>query len=389
MLMLTVISLLAGVFVWWSAVWPLRCRWWGKLLLGGLILVAAFFFKIMRVVGGPLPFAPDTPGWFQLGFAWVYLVFMAYFLLLVVAQILRWGILSPVPAWRRLAKETKRRAVNRAQLGLLLVAAALVSVGMSQALCLPGVKEVSIPLPVKKEVRLALLADLHADALKGREFMRAVVERVNALQPDMVLIVGDFVDGTVAQRGSALEPLKELSCNCVFAVPGNHEYYSGYEEWAPFLASLGIQLLHNQHVEMAAQGVVIAGVTDPAARVYGLEEPNVAKALAGAPADKPVILLAHQPQIARQAEPAGVALQVSGHTHGGLMPGLAEITARYNCGYVCGLYRTGGGMQLYVSPGTSLWSGLPLRLGVPAEISLITLTPSAEPATKSPQPTLP
>lgn len=389
MLMLTVISLLAGLYVWWRAVWPLRCKWWVKLLLSGLIPVAAFFFKIMRAVGGPLPFAPDSPAWFQLSFAWFYLVFMAYFLVLVAADILRFGILSLLPAWRRLPKETKLRVGNRTRLALLVAVATLVSVGMSQALCQPDVHELRIHLPIKQETRIALLADLHADAIKGRDFMRAVVEQVNALHPDMVLIVGDMADGTVAQRGSSLEPLRELECKRIYAVPGNHEYYSGYEQWAPYLATLGLELLNNEHRYIQDAELVVAGVTDPAARVFGLEQPDVTKALTGAPAGKPVLLLAHQPQLALQAEPAGVALQLSGHTHGGLMPGLAEITARYNCGYVCGLYRTAGGMQLYVSPGTSLWSGIPLRLGVPAEITLITLTPNAEPATKSPQPTLP
>lgn len=387
MLTLTVISLLAGLFVWWQAVCPLRCKWWVKLLLSGLILVAALYFRIMKAVGGPLPLAPDVPVWFQLGYGWVYMVLMFYCLLLVAASfalvnipkllprkiVLRWGL-----KWGRMTMEARHSLLNRVLAALLAAAALLVSVGMSNALRLPEVKELSISLPVKERVRVALLTDLHADAVKQREFIRAVVERVNALQPDAVLIVGDLVDGTVEQRGSALEPLRELESPYRFAVPGNHEYYYDYRAWGPYLATLGLRLLNNEHEVLEPQGLVIAGVTDPDAQGFGQEEPNVEKACNGAPAGMPILLLAHQPQLAPQAEAAGVALQVSGHTHGGLMPVLEGIIASENCGYVRGLYHTAGGMQLYVSSGVSLWSNLPLRLGVPAEITLITIEPSVE-----------
>ena len=370
MRMLTLLSLLAGVYVWWRAVWPLSCRWWNKLLLAAVIMGLALFFYIVRMLGGPLPFAPDLPGWFQLAFAWCYLVFMAFFLGLVAAHVVRGCVWLLVPAWRRWSRPTRRSVGNCAHLVLLVGVVLMVSVGMRNAFLPPEVREVRLSLPVSRELKVALLTDLHVDALKQREFMQDVVNRVNALEPDLVLIAGDCVDGTVEQRGSFLEPLRGLK-SPVYAVLGNHEYYSGYEPWAQFLPTLGLTLLQNEHRYLEEFGLVLAGVTDPAARVYGLEPPDVEKALAGAPADKPVLLLAHQPQLALPAEDAGVALQLSGHTHGGLMPGLAEITARYNCGFVRGLYRLPSGMLLYTSPGTSLWSGLPLRLADPAEITLI------------------
>ncbi len=160
----------------------------------------------------------------------------------------------------------------------------------------------------------------------------------------------------------------------VYGVIGNHDYPSGYQAWLRFLRSCGIRMLVNEHAPLG-DALTMAGVNDPMAEWNHEEAPNLPKALAGAPADRPVVLLAHEPVFAdTAAKDKRVALQLSGHTHGGLFPGLSVLVARYNGGYVKGLYRVGS-MPLYVSPGTSLWAGMPVRLFCPAEITLITLRP--------------
>ena len=88
--------------------------------------------------------------------------------------------------------------------------------------------------------------------------------------------------------------------------------------------------------------------------------------------DVPVILLVHRPEFARRNAEFGVDLQLSGHTHGGQMVGFDRIVASKNSGFVRGLY-TVGGMKLYVCPGAGLWTGFPVRLGVPSEIARIVL----------------
>jgi predicted MPP superfamily phosphohydrolase len=160
----------------------------------------------------------------------------------------------------------------------------------------------------------------------------------------------------------------------VFAIPGNHEYYFGYHSWMEHDAGLGIHMLLNQHVVIRRGGeaLVVAGVTDLAALGSTHPAPDLASALDGAPGDAPVILLAHQPRMAARAAKAGAALQLSGHTHGGMLRGLDLLVARGNDGYVSGIYRVGG-MQLYVNNGTGLWPGFALRLGVPSELTVITL----------------
>ncbi len=130
-------------------------------------------------------------------------------------------------------------------------------------------------------------------------------------------------------------------------------------------------MLENAH-RMAAPKFAVAGVTDPAARLRDLPMPDLDAALNGIPADAFVLLLAHNPVCAREAAKRHVDMQLSGHTHGGLMRGFDRLVALFNGGFVSGAYQVGK-LKLYVSRGTSLWKGFPVRLGVPSEITVITL----------------
>jgi predicted MPP superfamily phosphohydrolase len=103
-----------------------------------------------------------------------------------------------------------------------------------------------------------------------------------------------------------------------------------------------------------------------------MPNPDLAAALRDAPAEAPVILLDHQPRMAAETAKRGIALQLSGHTHGGMVLGLDRLVARANGGFVSGHYHVGG-MQLYVNNGTALWPGFALRLGRPSELTVFTL----------------
>lgn len=129
----------------------------------------------------------------------------------------------------------------------------------------------------------------------------------------------------------------------------------------------------NQHtvIERGRDTLVLAGLTDLAARGGAFLQPNLDTALCGAP-EAPVILLEHQPGMARRSARAGVALQLSGHTHGGMVVGLDRLVARGNDGFVSGMYQVGD-MQLYVNNGTGLWPGFALRIGRPSELTVFTL----------------
>jgi predicted MPP superfamily phosphohydrolase len=266
---------------------------------------------------------------------------------------------------------------------LLAVALTLSATGVWQAVSVPDVRTVEIRLdrlPAELDgFTLVQLTDLHASRLLHGEWQRAVVEKTNALGADLILITGDLVDGTPANRANDVAPWRGLKAPLgVLAIPGNHEYYSNYVAWMAEFPKLGIRMLRNEHavIEKNGRALVVAGTTDRNAERFGLPMPDIKAALAGAPKDAFVLLMAHRPsEVAKNAE-AGVDLQLSGHTHGGQILGLHFIVQAANEGFVSGLYRVGA-MQLYVSNGAGLWSGFPLRIGRWSEITRIVLRSAA------------
>ena len=375
--MILIFGALLAVYVFCRAILPLRLKWGWKALLAVLLAVAAFKFHLLHLFGGPMFFSPVLPEGVLLAAAWLFSVLFLFFFLLLAADVIRLLYLLVLFCLRKKKTERFRIIGNRVNLALLAFAAVLATVGMAGGTGVPRVKEETISvnhLPDGADgLTVAVLADLHVDGITRADRIRKIVERTNALNPDIVIIAGDFVDGTVPVNGDDLRPLADLKARYgVFGVPGNHEYYSGYEEWMEFLPTLGIRMLHNEHVQTGGGAVVLAGVTDPVAGIMGKEVPDIRKALAGAPEKGVRILAAHQPRLAPEAAEHGVDLQVSGHTHGGMIAGIDRLVARFNEGFVSGLY-TVGGMKLYVSNGAGIWNGFPIRIGVPSEIVLIRL----------------
>ncbi len=265
-----------------------------------------------------------------------------------------------------------------------LSALALAVLGVTQAVRVPPVKELEIRLsnlpPEFEGYRLIQLTDLHLSRLFAERWAEQVVAKANAQEPDLIVITGDLMDGTLEARKKDVEPLRALRArDGVFVIPGNHEYYYGYEGWMERYQELGMTRLCNSHVRITRghSDIVLAGITDSASRRFGLPKPDLKGALAGAPSDAPVILLDHQPKGAPFAAQAGVDLQLSGHTHGGMVRGLDVLVARFNNGFVSGFYDVDG-MLLYVNNGTALWNGFALRIGVPSELTVITLRGTGE-----------
>ncbi len=223
---------------------------------------------------------------------------------------------------------------------------------------------------------VAQISDLHVAMMLRRPYVEQVVRQVMALEPQLIVLTGDLMDGSVAALADDIAPLGQLKAPYgVFGITGNHEYYSGAEPWMAALQALGIAPLRNARVHIAAPGggFDLAGIDDPAGRMQG-GGADLVKALQGRDAKQELVLLAHQPKLLDQAVGHGVGLMLSGHTHGGqIFPfGLLVKLAQP---FLAGLHRRGD-TQVYVNRGTGYW-GPPLRLGAPAEITLLTLTPSA------------
>ncbi len=239
------------------------------------------------------------------------------------------------------------------------------------------VKSVAIKLaklnPALAGYKIIQLTDVHIGPTLDKEFLNKIVSMVNAQDPDMVVITGDLVDGAVGALAEHVRPLQNLrSRDGVYFVTGNHEYYSGADEWIAFLATLNIRVLRNERVRIRGdQGFDLAGVDDATAHQFGRGHgADYEKALSGRDDSRPVILLAHQPRQVIGAEPYRPDLLLSGHTHGGQIAPI-NFLVKLQQPYVAGLHQHGP-TQVYVSCGTGYW-GPPMRIGARAEITKIEL----------------
>ena len=242
------------------------------------------------------------------------------------------------------------------------------------------VQRVRVPLAKLPEsasgYSIVQLTDVHIGPTIGRGFLEDVVRRANELAPDMIVITGDLVDGSVEELGALVEPLRSLKArDGVFFVTGNHEYYSGADSWIAHRGTLGGRVLRNERVAIR-DAFELAGVDDAsAARMLPHHGEDVPKAAAGRDPGRPLVLLAHQPKSVPRAAEHGVDLQLSGHVHGGQMVPFNWL-ARLDQPLIDGLHRVGE-TWLYVSTGTGYW-GPPMRVGSTAEITHIELVASED-----------
>lgn len=218
-------------------------------------------------------------------------------------------------------------------------------------------------------------SDLHLGTLVGPSRLEKVVGRMNALQPDVVLFAGDIVDETVSEEieaklGGIMRGLKAPLG--VYAVPGNHEFYSGLERNLACLRACGITVLEDRAVGVGG-AFTLVGRRDPSSlrmQERRLSIPGILGA-SGLDADLPVVVLDHQPVRLEEAAAAGVSLQISGHTHDGqIFPiGLVNgLIYELNRGHL-----RKGDTHFYVTSGAGTW-GPPVRIGSRAEIVRIRLT---------------
>ena len=251
------------------------------------------------------------------------------------------------------------------------VVAGLSAVGIRSALGEVHVKELDIflrGLPAELAgFKLVQISDVHVGPLLRKDWVAQVVDRIARLSPDAVAITGDLVDGRVHEIAEHVAPLSRLRPpRGMYFTTGNHEYYSGVEEWYAHLPSLGVRPLRNERVELAP-GLDLAGIEDPTGA------PDLPRALAGRDPSRALVLLAHQPRQFMEASRHGVSLTLSGHTHGGQIWPFSWLVALAQP-YLAGLHRRGES-QLYVSRGTGFW-GPPMRVFAPAEITLLRLQPA-------------
>ena len=223
-------------------------------------------------------------------------------------------------------------------------------------------------------LRIVQITDVHIGQTLDGKWLQKIVDRINALNADIIAITGDLVDGSVLELQAQIAPLANLKAKYgVYFVTGNHEYYSGADQWCQHLQNIGITVLRNRHVSINIRenAIDIAGVDDWSSRHSAVGH-DLNKAVKHRNIHNPLILLAHQPITMHEAALHNVDLQLSGHTHGGQIwpfnyfvylqqPVLKGLSQHPN-----------SDLQIYVSAGTGFW-GPPMRFGTFAEITCIDL----------------
>ncbi|QBJ94652.1 metallophosphoesterase [Rhodococcus sp. ABRD24] len=320
------------------------------------------------------------PRWTRIpGFVgWVWLAAMLYLVAGLLVVSIGSGI-ARAAGRPRPTDPSRRRVLRGATAVVTLAAVGAAAYGVAEA-ARPRIQRVRVPLDRLPSpfagTRIALVTDLHVGPARGVGFTRQVVDLVNAENPELILLGGDLVDGTVAKVGPDLEPLRDLRAPLgVFGVSGNHEFYAGDGgPWLDLWDQLGIHTLRNERVEIRRGGAAIdlAGIHDHSSPVPF--EPDLPAALAGRDPERFVLLLAHQPKQAIEASEFGVDLQLSGHTHGGQMWPLGYLVPLQQPS-VTGLDRIGNTV-LYTSRGVGAW-GPPVRVGAPPEITILELASRA------------
>ncbi|WP_437588871.1 metallophosphoesterase [Sorangium sp. So ce1000] len=243
------------------------------------------------------------------------------------------------------------------------------------------IEEVAVPIPGLPRsldgFAIVQLSDIHLGLFVGEPEMRAAEDLVRKARGDLIVMTGDLVDFDpryAEHLGRLTRRLGPLARHGVAAIPGNHDHFAGIGAALGALDSGGAQVLKNRGCVVGGAGGAFAllGVDDVWARgrVPG-GGPNLGQALADVPRDLPRVLLCHNPVFFPEAA-GDVALQLSGHTHGGqvnLVVRPADLLLPH--GYVAGLYQRGSS-HLYVNRGFGT-AGPPARVGAPPEVSRIVL----------------
>lgn len=266
---------------------------------------------------------------------------------------------------------------QKTSLCLLIFSFAISALGMYNGMRIPNIKTEVVYVQNEKlnePFKIVQLTDLHLSNLLDEKWIDEVVQKTNEQQPDLIVITGDLADGNASKHHETLKPLSKLKAKYgVYAVTGNHDYYSGYEEWMELYQKQNIHFLFNSSEDIG--NIRLIGVPDIVAERFYLETPDMKKALKNVDNKKVNILLDHRPSSFRENSQRDlIDLQLSGHTHGGMLPILESIVAKFNNGFVAGRYENNGA-TLYLSNGTGIWNGFSLRLLHDSEITVILLMP--------------
>lgn len=373
--LLLAVTVLVGWMAWlvrrlgWAPRWgevldERKARWVRRgalalVVVGTLLLIVA---EVLQRSVAPEPWRIVL--W--LGLTWVALLWYLTLTLLIVAIVCGLLRVAGRRAWRD--RVARWGAVAAVVVATLTTGYGLVEAGLVRT------TEVEVTIDDLDAgldgLRVALVSDLHVGPVRDADFVQAVVDRVNASDPDLVVLAGDYFDGPDRFVGRYLEPLGGLDATYgAVAVTGNHEFINGDADAAmERMEGLGITLLRNESVEIERDdaSLFVAGVHDP--QGTGANAPDPEAALAATDPDDAILYVTHEP--ATLVTGRGVDLQLSGHTHGGqLWP--FGLLVRLDQPTLNGLDVVDG-VPILTSRGAGAW-GPPVRVAAPPEVVVATL----------------
>jgi predicted MPP superfamily phosphohydrolase len=260
----------------------------------------------------------------------------------------------------------QRRLLVLAALAAVLLISAFSAINVALG---PVLRQVRIPLrnlaPELEGFTIVQLSDLHLGNLTSARQLRRIVDRVNALKPDLICVTGDALDGDICRDEKYCEILGGLRArHGVVAVTGNHEFYAGIEKFLQLAERSNWRVLRNQSWIIDGKLAVI-GLEEDSAERFKLPGPDLQAALRDVPVALPKVLLYHRPAKFAEAVRQGIDLQLSGHTHAGQIPPM-DLLVWLIYKYPAGLYRLGQS-AIYTCPGTGTW-GPPMRFLSRSEI---------------------
>lgn len=250
--------------------------------------------------------------------------------------------------------------------------------GVYEAEKMPQILKHEIVTPkIKENTRVVMLSDLHIDTDVKLNYITKIVNKVNSLNPDIVVLVGDIVDNTPGRLNFHIDELKKLNAkNGVYFALGNHEHYVGALDWIIKFGQSGFNVLGNYGQKVGDIGLYIAGIPDINASVSGKIKVKVPNAIYNASKDDYVIMLSHTPKVAEGITKDNVDLILSGHTHGGQIFPFHYFVKQANEGRLAGFYDVDG-IKMYISRGTRYW-GPPIRVLAPSEITVFDFIPEGK-----------
>jgi predicted MPP superfamily phosphohydrolase len=304
-----------------------------------------------------------------------YLAFMVYaFFLVLFIDVIR--VLNALfhfipPSWRQPNSQVRLMAFCAVGVAVLLIT--LIGAWNARNLRVRNLSlTISKTAHSPDQLRLVMVSDIHLGTIIHRSRLQRIVKLIDSQHPDLVLLVGDIFDEDVSSiieqdMASILIDLK--SRFGVYAIPGNHEYYSGIDNAVNYLKQSGVTVLRDSTVNVG-DCLYLIGRDDRTLNQFGGKRKSLAQLMEGVDPSYPIILMDHQPFNLAEAERNGVDLQLSGHTHHGQLFPFNLITKRvYELSWG---YLQKGKTHFYVSCGAGTW-GPPVRLGNVPEVVTIDL----------------